>query len=309
MIRTVVTALRGLPRAAGIAVLVMVVVSLVAPLLAPYDPNAIDLGNAFGGPGAHHLLGTDQLGRDLLSRLLLASQTTITAVAAVIGCAIVVGGTIGVLAGAIGGIVDEIVMRVTDVFMSIPSMVIALAVIGAFGTGYLTMIIALTLGWWSAYARLSRSVVLSTKEQPHIEALKVLGASPVRIFGRHLVPAAIGPALVYAAGDAGLVALSVASLSFLGMGVKPPQSEWGQMLVDGTRYLESDAMLVILPGAALTLFVVTLNVFSRSIALRSSQGALPRATLARRLGRLPSLAPRAARVRVAPDRAKRMVSQ
>ncbi|MGW6796840.1 ABC transporter permease [Streptomyces chartreusis] len=170
--------------------------------------------------------------------------------------------------------------------------------------------VALTLGWWSAYARLARSVVLSTKEQPHIEALTVLGASALRIFGRHLVPAAIGPALVYAAGGAGLVALSVASLSFLGVGVKPPQSEWGQMLVDGTRYLGSDLVLVILPGVALTLFVVTLNVFSRSIALRSSPGALPHATVARRHRRLPALSPRAARAAVTrPDPlAKKMVS-
>ncbi|MGW6792634.1 ABC transporter permease [Streptomyces chartreusis] len=312
MIRTrVAAALRGMPRAAGIAVFIMVAVGLTAPLLAPYDPNVIDLGNAFGGPTSHNWLGTDHLGRDLLSRLLYASQTTITAVAAVIGCAILVGGLVGVIAGAVGGLVDELVMRVTDVFMSIPSMVIALAVIGAFGTGYFTMVVALTLGWWSAYARLARSVVLSTKEQPHIEALTVLGASALRIFGRHLVPAAIGPALVYAAGDAGLVALSVASLSFLGMGVKPPQSEWGQMLVDGTRYLESDPVLVILPGVALTLFVVTLNVFSRSIALRSSPGALPHARVARRLRRLPALSPRATRTAVAtsPDPlAKKMVS-
>ena len=213
-------------------------------------------------------------------------------VAAVIACSMVVGCTIGVLAGALGGAVDEVVMRITDVCMSIPSMIIALAVLGAFGSGYFNMIIALTLGWWSAYARLSRSVVVSTKEQPHIEALTVLGAGRLRIFGRHLVPAAVGPTLVYAAGDAGLVALAVATLSFLGLGVKPPQSEWGQMLVDGTRFLESEPMLVILPGVALSLFVVTLNVFSRAIALRSANRPLPRATLPVALAGLPSLAPR-----------------
>lgn len=292
MTRRIFAAVRDLPRAAGIAVLIMIVVAALAPLLAPHDPNAVDPGNAFAGPSGGHLLGTDSLGRDLLSRLLVASQTTMTTVAAVIAGAMLVGCTIGVLAGALGGVVDEVVMRFTDVLMSVPSMIIALAVLGVFGSGYFNMIVALTLAWWSAYARLARSVVVSTKEQPHIEALTVLGAGRLRVFVRHLVPAAVGPTLVYAAGDAGLVALAVATLSFLGLGVKPPQSEWGQMLVDGTRYLESEPMLVILPGVTLSLFVVTLNVFSRAIALRSANRPLTRATLARRIAGLPSLTPR-----------------
>lgn len=287
--RGILARVQDLPRAASIAVLVVIAVALLAPLLAPHDPNAVDLRNAFTGPTSTHPLGTDHLGRDLLSRLLFASQTTMSTVAAVLACSMLVGCTIGVLAGALGGVVDEVVMRFTDVCMSVPSMIIALAVLGAFGSGYFNMIIALTLAWWSAYARLSRSVVVSTKEQPHIEALTVLGAGRIRIFLRHLVPAAVGPTLVYAAGDAGLVALAVATLSFLGLGVKPPRSEWGQMLVDGTRYLESEPTLVILPGLALSLFVVILNVFSRSVALRSTNRPLPPATLARRLAGLPSL--------------------
>lgn len=289
MTRSILAAVRDLPRAAGIAVLAIIIVAVLAPLLAPHDPNAIVLGNSFAGPDGDHLLGTDQLGRDLLSRLLFATQTTMSTVAAVIAGSMLLGCTVGVLAGALGGVFDEVIMRFTDVCMSIPSMIIALAVLGAYGAGYFNMIIALTLAWWSAYARLSRSVVVSTKQQPHIEALVVLGAGRLRIFLRHLVPAAVGPTLVYAAGDAGLVALAVATLSFLGLGVKPPQSEWGQMLVDGTRYLETEPMLVILPGLALSLMVVVLNVFSRSIALRSANRPRPRATLARRLAGLPSM--------------------
>lgn len=280
-------AARGLPRTATIAVVLVVLVALFAPILAPRDPNLIDLPNTLAGPSWHHLLGTDDLGRDELSRLLAAAQTTATTVLLVLVVSILVGGTIGLIAGTIGGLVDNLLMRFVDVAMSLPSLIVALAVLGAIGPGYSHMALALSLAWWPNYARVVRSSVLATRQQPYVEAVTVMGAHPLRIVIRYLLPPALGATLVYASGDAGALAVSVATLSFLGLGVKPPQAEWGQMLVTALPYMQTNPMLVLLPGLALTMFVATWNAFSRSIAVESLPRRLSDRELKRRIAALP----------------------
>lgn len=259
--------LRKMPRAASITIGLFLFFGIFSTFLAPANPNAQDLMIAGEGPSSAHWLGVDHLGRDTLSRLIAAAHTSLISVSSVLGVAMTIGITLGTIAGYRRGWVDDLLMRIVDVGLSIPSLIIALAVIGVVGTGYWTMVLALALAWWPTSARISRTVAVSIMSRPHIEALRVLGASPLRIYFNHLLPSTIGAVMVYATADAGMVALAVATLSFLGLGIQPPTPEWGQMLVDALPYLESDPRQVILPGLALTLAVIGFNTLGESIAL------------------------------------------
>lgn len=285
ILRDPLEAFSKLPRAALVTVGIFVTVGVLAPWLAPQDPNAQDLLASSQGPSAAHWLGTDQLGRDTLSRLIVASRTSLVGMSLVLGFALSVGVCLGTLAGYRRGWVEEVVMRVVDAGLAIPSLIVALAVIGIFGTGYWNMILALALAWWPGSARLSCAVAISIMNKPHIEALRVLGASPGRIYFRHLMPSTIGAVLVYATADAGALALSIATLSFLGLGIQPPTPEWGQMLVDALPYLEESPRQVILPGLALTFVVVGFNLLGESIALNRVPGPVSPKALRRGVAR------------------------
>ncbi|WP_235443093.1 ABC transporter permease [Caballeronia mineralivorans] len=237
--------------------------------------------DAMQGPSVAHWLGTDYLGRDLLSRLIWAARVSLAAMTIVLVSALAIGILVGSIAGYVGGKMDLVLISVIDIMLSLPSLIIALALIGIVGPGYWSMIAALTLAWWANYARMSRAVVASEVHQPHIEACGVIGASHWWVFTRHILPAVLGVVLVYASADAGALVLSIATLSFLGLGVTPPTPEWGQMLVDGMNYLEDSPSMVLLPGLALTLVVVSFNVLGEAIALQK----LPRAIKGRALSR------------------------
>ncbi|NTT84376.1 ABC transporter permease [Tabrizicola fusiformis] len=255
---------------------------LFGPWLVPHDPLKQNLLAAGQGPGLVHWLGTDHLGRDTFSRLIAAANTSLVGITLVLGIALIIGIGLGTLAGYRRGWTEEAIMRVTDVGLAMPSLIIALAMIGIFGTGYWNMVIALALAWWPSFCRVSRAVVVGVMNKPHIEALRVMGASPLRIFFVHLLPTTTGSVLVYATADAGGLALSIATLSFLGLGIQPPTPEWGQMLVDSLPYLEGDPRQVILPGLALTLVVVAFNFLGEAIALNRVPRPLGRRLLARR---------------------------
>lgn len=259
--------LNKMPRAALITIGLFVALGTFAPWLAPQDPSAQNLLEAGVGPNGAHWLGTDHLGRDTFSRLIIAANTSLVSVGSVLAIAMTIGIAMGTIAGYHRGWVDDVLMRVVDVGLSIPSLIIALAVIGIVGPGYWTMVMALALAWWPMSGRISRAVAVSIMSKPHIEALRVLGASPWRIYFNHLLPGTIGAVMVYATADAGVAALAVATLSFLGLGIQPPTPEWGQMLVDALPYLESDPRQVILPGLALTAAVIGFNTLGESIAL------------------------------------------
>ena len=274
--------LKKMPRAATLTIGLFLFFGIFSPLLVPMDPNAQDLLIAGEGPSPAHWLGVDHLGRDTLSRLVAAASTSLICVGLVLGAAMTIGITLGTIAGYRRGWVDDLLMRVVDVGLSIPTLITALAVIGIVGASYWTMIMALALVWWPTSARISRTVAVSIMSRPYIEALRVLGAGPLRIYFNHLLPSTVGAVMVYATADAGMVTLAVATLSFLGLGIQPPTPEWGQMLVDALPYLDSDPRQVILPGIALTLAVIGFNILGESIALNRIPRPLSKKILAAR---------------------------
>lgn len=249
-------------------VFLFITIGVVGPWIAPYDPSAQDYDSVLQGPNPSHWLGTDYLGRDILSRIIGGARISLVAMSTVLVAALAIGVTIGSFAGYVGGRTELILISIIDIALALPSLVIALALIGILGTGYWSMIAALTLAWWANYARMSRAVVTAELQQPYIEAARVMGASHLWIFVRHILPHVLSLVVVYASADAGALVLAIATLSFLGLGVAPPTPEWGQMLVDGMSYIEEYPRLVILPGLALTLVVVSFNLLGEAFALQ-----------------------------------------
>ncbi|MGW4464806.1 dipeptide/oligopeptide/nickel ABC transporter permease/ATP-binding protein [Micromonospora sp. NPDC004704] len=268
-------------------------VGLLAPVLAPADPTANDLAASLLPPSADHLLGTDQLGRDQLSRLLHGARISVTVTAAILAISLTVGVVTGTVAGYLGGWVDRIIARVVDMAVSLPGMLVALAVIGLRGPGVENLVIAMSLWAWAPYARIARARVAGLRGSPHLDALRLLGAGPGRILGRHLVPPALAPCLVYASTDVGAIVLGVATLSFLGLGIPPPQAEWGQMLIEGRPYLASAWWLAYPPGIAITAIVFASNLLGERLAVGDERRSILRWVLPTRLHR-PTETPAAA---------------
>ncbi|MEA2220242.1 MAG: peptide/nickel transport system permease protein [Solirubrobacteraceae bacterium] len=248
------TALVGL-----VIVAIVVVVALAAPVLAPQDPDIQDVAQRLQGPSAAHLLGTDYLGRDELSRLLYGARVSLLTTLAV-GCGILVlGMLVGTVAGMAGGFVDGFLMRIVDVLLAFPSLLLALAVAGTLGPGLLHLALAVTAIWWVDYARLVRGLVLVVKQQPFVEASRALGVGPLRIAVRHVVPNIASPVVVLATLQTARLLLALATLSFLGLGVSPPTAEWGAMLNDGKDFLSDAPALMLWPGLAITITALGLN--------------------------------------------------
>jgi peptide/nickel transport system permease protein len=268
--------------------LLFVLIGVFAPLLMTHDPYKQDYAVILQGPSLSNFLGTDYLGRDLFSRIIGGARTSLVAMSVVLLAALVIGVIIGSFAGYVGGKTELVLISIIDIALALPSLVIALALIGVFSgeawswmSDYWKMIIALTLAWWANYARMSRAVVVAELQQPYIEAARVMGASHMWIFTRHILPHVLGLVVVYASADAGALVLAIATLSFLGLGVAPPIPEWGQMLVDGMSYIEEYPSLVVIPGLALTAVVVSFNLLGEAFALQK----VPRAVRGSLLGR------------------------
>lgn len=262
--------------------LIFVLIGIFAPLLMTHDPAVQDYDAILQGASAQHLFGTDYLGRDIFSRIIGGASTSLIAMSVVLTAALAIGVVIGSLAGYVGGRTELVLISIIDIVLALPSLVIALALIGILGTGYWSMVTALTTAWWANYARMSRAVVVSELQQPYIEAARVMGASHIWIFTRHILPHVLGLVVVYASADAGALVLAIATLSFLGLGVAPPTPEWGQMLVDGMSYIEEYPSLVVIPGLALTLVVVSFNLLGEAFALQKVPRAVRGRFLARR---------------------------
>ncbi len=267
---------------------IFVLIGIFSPWIMTHDPAAQDYGALLQGPSGAHWLGTDYLGRDMFSRIIGGARTSLVAMAFVLMAALAIGVVIGSFAGYVGGKTELVLISVIDIALALPSLVIALALMGVFSgenfswmSDYWKMIVALTLAWWANYARMSRAVVVAELQQPYIEAARVMGASHIWIFTRHILPHVLGLVVVYASADAGALVLAIATLSFLGLGVAPPTPEWGQMLVDGMSYIEENPALVIIPGLALTAVVVSFNLLGEAFALQK----VPRAVRGRFLAR------------------------
>ena len=269
--------------------ILFVLIGIFAPVLMTHDPATQDYGALLQGPTGAHWLGTDYLGRDMFSRIIGGARTSLVAMAFVLVAALAIGVVIGSLAGYVGGRTELVLISVIDIALALPSLVIALALMGVFSgenfdwmSDYWKMIVALTMAWWANYARMSRAVVVAELQQPHIEAARVMGASHLWIFSRHILPHVLGLVVVYASADAGALVLAIATLSFLGLGVAPPTPEWGQMLVDGMSYIEEFPALVIIPGLALTAVVVSFNLLGEAFALQKVPRAVRGGVLRRK---------------------------
>jgi len=248
-----------------ILALLLVTASLVYPSLSDVDPAKQNLLASLQNPSWAHPLGTDQLGRDILIRVLTAGRVSITASFIVLCISLILGTVIGMLAGLTGGMVDEVSMRLVDVFLSFPSMILALAMIGTLGPGFWNLIFALAITWWPPYARLVRSKVLALKSSNYIIAAGILGASKLYIMRKHLLPALIGPVTVLLSLDVGFVILAIAGLGFLGLGIQPPAPEWGTMLVDARPFMQLGLQMVLPPGLAILIMILGFNCLSEAL--------------------------------------------
>ena len=261
---------------------IFLLIGIFAPVIMTHDPAAQDYDAVLQSTTAQHWFGTDYLGRDIFSRIIGGARTSLIAMSVVLVAALTIGVVIGSLAGYVSGRTELVLISIIDIVLALPSLVIALALIGILGTGYWSMVMALTFAWWANYARMSRAVVVSELQQPYIEAARVMGASHIWIFTRHILPHVLGLVVVYASADAGALVLAIATLSFLGLGVAPPTPEWGQMLVDGMSYIEEYPSLVVIPGLALTLVVVSFNLLGEAFALQKVPRAVRGGFLVRR---------------------------
>ena len=245
--------------------LMLVCACLAAPWLAPFDPVAIDLSGRLQSPSAEHWLGTDNLGRDMLSRVLWGGRISITVTAVVLMVSLVAGMVVGVICGYSGGIVEELGMRFTDLIYALPGFILALALIGVLGPSVAALVLALGLTGWVRYARLARSLVLAVKTSEFVEAARAIGATDSHIMRKHLLPASVGPVSAQLSLDAGVTVLAIAGLSFLGLGIQRPVPEWGTMLVDARPYMDYAPHLVLPPGVAIFILVFGFNVLSEGL--------------------------------------------
>jgi peptide/nickel transport system permease protein len=234
-------------------------VAVFAPQIATHDPAQPNSLDRLQPPGVHHLFGTDTLGRDIFSRVVYGSRISLRVVAVVLAIALTIGTAAGAAAGFSRGLVDEIVMRVTDVFLAFPSLILALAINAALGPGLKSAMFAVAITWWPGYARMIRGQVLATKNNLYVEAARSIGASSWRVVVRHILPSTIGPTMVQLTLDAGFVVLTTAGLSFVGLGAQPPTPEWGFMVNEGRSSILSQWWWPTFPGLAICLLVVGFN--------------------------------------------------
>jgi len=260
-------------RVALSAALAITVVALAAPLLAPAGPtervDAAFLAPSLTGP----LLGTDELGRDLLSRVLYGMRSTWLSALLVVAVATVVGGLIGLVAGAAGGLVDNLLMRVTDLFLALPGPVLAIAVVAALGPSLGNVLIAVSLVWWPLYARVMRGEVRALGARPHLDAARVAGVAPARRALRHLLPGAMPPLIVAATLDVGLLVVTLAGLSFIGLGAPAPAPELGAMTARGFTYLLQHWWIPVIPGLAVGALALVANLAGDAIRDRLGESS------------------------------------
>lgn len=248
-----------------ILALLVVGVAVFAPWIAPKDPLEAIMLDSLKAPCAEYPLGTDKLGRDMLSRVIYGTRTSLVMTLCLVAVIFVVGTLLGILAGYFGGMVDEIIMRIADMMISFPGLVLAIAIAGMLGPNIVNAVIAISAVSWTKYARLSRSMVLKVKKSLFIEAAVVNGTKTAAILWRHVLPNMLTTMVVTAAADIGTMMLELASLSFLGFGATAPTPEWGLMLNEGRTYMAKAPWLMISPGIAIVIVVVVFNMLGDSI--------------------------------------------
>lgn len=245
--------------------LLLLLAAAFAKHICPYDPYAQDLLQAQKPPSLAHIMGTDRYGRDMFSRVLVGSTTSIYATLLLVCIVTVAGTVIGMICGWIGGLADTILMRISDLFLAFPSLVFALAVAGVLGGGIQNAVIALAVIGWPKYARLARGLTLTQKDMPYLMAVRLSGSGTCKIIFKHIFPNIFGPILITSVLDIGTMMMELAGLSFLGLGVQPPMAEWGSMINDGRSMLQISPWMVLAPGLAIFITVMIFNLLGDTL--------------------------------------------
>ena len=248
-----------------VAAIAIILVGILAPVIATHSPYESNLHDAFIAPNSEHIFGTDKLGRDIFSRVIYGTRISLSAALILVISIFTIGTTLGVIAGYFGGIIDTIIMRISDMMISFPGLVLAIAMAGIMGASVKNAIIAITVVSWTKYARLSRSLVLKIKETDYIRAAKVTGCKTVHIITRHIIPNIISTLIITATTDIGTMILELSALSFLGFGAQSPQAEWGLMLNEGRAYMVDCPWLMIYPGLAICIVVIVYNLLGDNL--------------------------------------------
>jgi peptide/nickel transport system permease protein len=256
---------RPMARVGAAIVCLFLFLTVAADLVAPYDPFDQDLSSALAPPAADHLLGTDQYGRDVLSRIIFGSRTALLAILVADGIALALGAALGLLAGFFGGRTDAFVMRVVDVLLAFPYLLLALIIVAALGPSLINSIIAIGVVYTPQYARLIRGQVLAIKTTDYVLAARAVGARPLRVMVRHVLPNSFTPLLVMATLQSGTVVVETAGLSFLGLGAQPPSPDWGALLADGQSYFLTAWWIATFPGLAIFVVVIGFNLFGDAL--------------------------------------------
>ncbi len=247
----------------GLGILaVVVILAIAAPFIVPYPEDATGTTHVLERlkpPSAKHYFGTDKVGRDVYSRVLMGTGLALQVGIVIIVLATTIGVTLGAVAGYFGRWVDEIIMRVTDIFLTVPALILAIAITAALGKGITNVMIGISLVWWPGFARLTRSLVLSLKQEAFVEAANGIGASHARILFRHILPNALSPIIVKMSTDFGFAVLTAAALGFIGLGAQPPTPEWGAMINDGRGYFPGKWWIATFPGIAIFIVVFSWN--------------------------------------------------
>lgn len=246
-------------------VLISVIIAISAQWITPYNPIAVDLKNKLLQPSAQHVFGTDDMGRDVLSRVLSGTKVSLLSAFIIISISMAFGTIIGVISGYAGGWVDDILMRLTDIFLAFPAFILAMAISATLGASLQNALIAISTVWWPWYARLVRGQVLAIRKLEYVQAAETVGVRPVQIIWRHILPNAFGPVIVQGTLDVGNAILLTASLSFIGLGAQPPTPEWGAMVSVGRLYFLSYWWVPTMPGLAILICVVGFNLLGDAI--------------------------------------------
>lgn len=260
-------------------IIFLVIIAVFADFIAPFGMRTQDLSNTLQKPGGAHLFGTDDLGRDVLSRIIYGTRISLFIGVSSMTIALLIGTFFGVLAGYYGKRVDQIIMRLTDMLLSIPSILLAIALVASFGSSLQNLIFAIGVGNVPIFVRISRSAVMSVKEQQFIEAATATGMNDRKIIMKHIIPNALSPIIVQATMGVASAILSAAGLGFIGLGIEASQAEWGTMLNAGRAYIRTDTYLTIFPGLAIMLTILSFNLLGDGIRdaidpkLRSKGGA------------------------------------
>ncbi len=245
---------------AGVIIITtLILLACFAPYITRCDPLAVNMDEKLQGISSAHIMGTDQLGRDVFSRVLYGARTSISASFMVVGLCMSFGVLLGSIAGYFGGVADEIIMRIVDMIMAFPSFILPIAITGLLGPSVANIVLAMTLTSWVGYARMMRSSVLEVKNIDFVEAVTAMGSTKWNVMLHHIIPNAIHPLVVYAAFNASHTILAISGLSFIGLGAVPPTPEWGAMLKDAVNFIYTSPHLFIFPGIMIMLTVLSFN--------------------------------------------------